>query len=228
MKNGTTCEELLSWRPWAASIADILTEIARTTAVLDTPETPGTSHASALVGSAASHAHEAEGEGPSWATSPSVLATVSDETTRQAIERAADRLARRLVSISVEPSSQQGIADLVKECPLANVKATSDTGNVIVLVDCNAYGETDVQPEIRPCPMSPDIFKKWIRGVLQGRYGSAEPAALREGDIFLCIDGGRDRKRIFMKGLTNAKTGKDPERIVCQALVMSMRMAERS
>ncbi len=35
---------------------------------------------------------------------------------------------------------------------MANVKATPETGNAIVLMDCNTYGETDAQLDLRQCP----------------------------------------------------------------------------
>eukprot|EP00974_Lingulodinium_polyedra_P088303 8561694-Lingulodinium_polyedra.AAC.1 len=41
VQNGSTCEGILSWRPWAASIADFQTEITRSTAPM--PDDPGLS-----------------------------------------------------------------------------------------------------------------------------------------------------------------------------------------
>ena len=213
VRNGNSCEEILSWRPWAASIADIQTEIARSAAPptdeLD-PNSPPPPAPGATTGA------------PSSESVPTALSTVRDAETRDAIEQAADRLARRLVTFAVEPQSQTAISDLISSAPLANVKATSQTGNVMILLDCNTFGETDVQPDVRACPINQEVFKKWTRGILQGRLGTADPEALGDGDIFICIDGGRDRKRVFLKHLLNAKVGKDVKRTVCHTLMMHM------
>jgi hypothetical protein len=120
---------------------------------------------------------------------------VSDEGARAAIEHTADRLARCLTTFVVEPQTQQNLGDLIAASPLANVKATPETGNVIVLMDCNTYGERDVQPDLRQRPIAVEVMKKLLRGVLIGRFGNVEPQHLRAGDVFICIDGGRDRKR---------------------------------
>ena len=82
------------------------------------------------------------------AASPA-LSLASDEGVREAIEQTADRLARRLTMFVVEPPTQQNLGDLIAASPLANVKATPETGNAIVLMDCNTCGETDAQPDLR-------------------------------------------------------------------------------
>ena len=78
-----------------------------------------------------------------------------------------------------------------------------------------------MQLDVRPCPISPEVLNKCTRGVLQGRLGNAEPEALQAGDVFVILDGGRDRKHIFAKHLLGSKTGKDPARTVCNSFVMT-------
>ena len=93
-----------------------------------------------------------------------------------------------------------------------------ETGNAIVLMDCNTYGETDVQPDLRQCPIAVELTKKLLRGVLLGRLGDVEPQHLRAGDVPMGIDGGRCRKRNFCTWLNGAVGGKDPDRSTTHSL----------
>ena len=83
--------------------------------------------------------------------------------------------------------------------PLMSVKTSANSGKVMFLIDCNTYGETDSQPHLRACPMGKTIFEKWHRAILDARYGTPEPDHLKLGEVFCCIDGGKDRKRVATK-----------------------------
>ena len=135
-----------------------------------------------------------------------------DTALSKVLDAAADRMMRQQTMIAVEPTSQTATMEILKACPLATVEASRDSGHVLVLVDCNAYGETDVQPAARTCPMGANLFKQWMRSVLEARCGKDEPDALKAGDLFLSFSAGKDRKRFFSKPLQTAKVGKDPER----------------
>ena len=78
----------------------------------------------------------------------------------------------------------------------------------------------DCKPDLRQCPIAVEVMKKLLRGVLLGRFGDAEPQDLREGDVFICIDGGRGRNRNFCKWLNGAVGGKDPDRSITHSLIM--------
>ena len=51
----------------------------------------------------------------------------------------------------------RAMGDMIKLCPLSNIRATPPHGNVIILFDCNSFGETDVQPDIRACPIPREV-----------------------------------------------------------------------
>ena len=145
---------------------------------------------------------------------------MSDAGIRATIEQTADRLARRLTMFVAEPPTQQNLGELIAAFPLANAKATPETGNAIVRMDSNTYGETDVQPDLRQCPIAVKVMKRLSRGVLLGRFGNAEPPHLRAGDVLICINGGRGRKRNFCKWLNNAVGGNDRDRTITHSLIM--------
>ena len=195
VKNGKTAQETLAWNPWAETMADISTELLRTStpAAVAAPEAPAPVH---------DLSDDDEGD-PSGA-----VTTASDKQ----VNEAADRLMRHLVYLGVEPTTQCGIADIIKASPLGTVQAAPESGNVLIMVDCNTYGETDSQPALRKCPMGKNVFDKLLKGVLEGRCGSAEPDKLQNGDIFMCVDAGKDRRRIFAKPLSVPRCGKDPDR----------------
>ena len=222
VRNGSSAAELLAWKPWATAIADINTEIARTTESQSRADADDS--ASSMPAPSTQCTPPAPSQCPSWMTSPEgVVSSIPDVDVRQEIEAAAKRLAQRLVSLHTEPATQQQLAAIIETSPLGNVKPSVDTGNVIVLIDCNSFGESDAQPMYRVCPMNPPhTFQKFLRATLLGRCGSAEPMSLPGGTLFMCIDGGRERKRVFMKPLVTKKIGTDPERTVCHTLTMHM------
>lgn len=205
VKNAKTPAEVMAWPIWAERATDLLTELSRT-AVSDTASLPGSAGAAA----AAAQQPPAAGAGDADSGAED---DDSGAALTAALKDAAIRLARRLCFYCVEPPSQAGIGDLIKASPLGSVRACPDTGNVLILLDCNCYGETDSKPHLRQCPMPKAVFDKLLKGVIQGRYNVEEtPEQLHLGDIFLCFDAGKDRRRLFMKPLTVKKGAKDPNR----------------
>ncbi|MFM7986004.1 MAG: hypothetical protein ACKPKO_42490, partial [Candidatus Fonsibacter sp.] len=110
MKNETSCEELLAWRPWTAFNADINTDIARSTHATGT-EASG-SGGDTTGGPEPALDAEAGRDARSWlvAASPA-LSIASDECVRAAIEQTADRIARRLTMFEVEPQMPQNLGE---------------------------------------------------------------------------------------------------------------------
>ena len=189
MKNGTTCEELLAWRPWTTCNADINTEIAWSTHATGT-EASG-SGGDTTGGPAPVLDADADLGATSWVAAASpALSQVSVEGVRAGIEQTADRLARRLTLFVVEPRTQQNLGDLIAASPLANVKATPETGDAIVLMDCNTYAETDVQPDLRQCPIAVEVMKKLLRGVLLGMAMLSLSTCVRETCSFALMGAG--------------------------------------
>ena len=99
------------------------------------------------------------------------------------------------MALIAEPKSEANLAELFAACPLATVEWQQESGNVIINLDCNVWGEATSKPHLRKAPMSKDVFKKMFGALLKARCGTATPEVLKKGDIFTCFDGGCDRKR---------------------------------
>jgi hypothetical protein len=150
----------------------------------------------------------------------------NDESLATTLNLTVDRLERQLVFIGVEPQNDPALVSLIQASPLAMVKPSAETGNVMVLVDCNVYGETDHRPWLRKVPMAPVIFTRFFRCLLTAWHDTPEPECLRTGVIFVCISAGLERKRIFLKPLMNALKGKDENKNKVRTL--SLYLSERS
>ena len=72
--------------------------------------------------------------------------------------------------------------------------------------------------------MSQDIFRTRLRSIRQARGAAPETDPLPYGDIYLCFNGAKDRKRIFCKPLASpqAQGGKGPTRTVTQTVLIHM------
>ena len=205
VKNSNTPQEIMSWKPWGAILADLQAEVARS----------------------------AEGEEPIQASTPVEVASVdadsdaeertfftADESAPKAVQAAADRLERQLVHLIVEPPSVTALQELLASAPLATIKPAPG-GQCLILIDCNVFGEADSQPHLRSCPMPQELFKKWLHSIRAARGGSSD-TPLEAGDIYMCFNGTKDRKRNFTKPLGVVKTGKDPDRTVTQVVLVHM------
>lgn len=144
-----------------------------------------------------------------------------DDDVPVAIKNAAERLARQLVHFFVEPPSVTALSDMLKDSPLAMLKPSK--GNlVLILMDTNAYGEADTQPKHRACPIANDWFKKCVRAIRLARTGK-EDGDIPHNELYMMINGGKDRKRFFLKPLlTGDARGKDPARTVVRILISSL------
>ena len=84
-----------------------------------------------------------------------------------------------------------------------------------VVIDLNCFGASDSKEKIRQCPVGTDIIKKFIKSVILARQQPADIDAveqLEQGLVFILFDGGRERKRLFLKPLSVEKKVKDPNR----------------
>lgn len=111
-------------------------------------------------------------------------------------------LSQQGVYVNEQPSIPGMIQEL-ENTPLACVKASPETGKVLILVDCNVWGETDHRPRTRSCPIGKDKIENAIKAAIQARQGRSENQieTIQKGDIYMCIDGGKSRFRQFSKHL---------------------------
>ena len=218
-KNSNTPEEIISWRPWAESISDIVTELTR---AADSSEHTGAAASSGGDGGTSGPAAPPE-EG-SDAEEQAVFAEEPTGTTGapKAVHLAADKLENQLVQLVLEPPSVTALTELLKTSVLATLKPSAGA-TCLILIDCNVFGSSDTQPHLRMCPMSQDIFRKWLRAIRDARGAESETDPLNYGDLYLCFNGTKDRKRIFKKPLaSSAVGGKDPSRTVLQTVLLHM------
>ena len=130
----------------------------------------------------------------------------------------------RLMAFIEETPSLTSNRDSLQNEPLAMIQE-SECGNVLILFDCNVWGETDSRPDLRACPIHADKMGNSFKSAAQARYQGADPDRLMVGDIFCLIDGGKDRKRHFLKafsGLSPGKVGKgkDPNKTVIKTIML--------
>lgn len=92
---------------------------------------------------------------------------------------------------------------------------------VLILLDCNVWGEADHAPDKRVVPMSKDKMDLPLRSLLAARQGTDEPDQLQYGDFYCCFAAGKDRRRIFMKPLRNSnmRKGRDRHRTVQKTIM---------
>ena len=69
--------------------------------------------------------------------------------------------------------------------------------------------------------MPQDLFKRWLNCIREVR-GGGDDKPLAVGDIYMCFNGTKDRKRHFTKPLQVPLTGKDPNRTQLQVVLVHM------
>ena len=149
---------------------------------------------------ASGDAEEPEGAPESEDDPAELLATRSKQ-----LKECTDNLMTHQCAFLNEQVSVTGMKQQFEGCPLALVKPSSESGNVMVVIDCNCWGETDVQARKRACPIGKDKLDVVMRGLTSARYGTDEPEALQHGEIWCMLTGGKDRKRAFKKNVVNHK-----------------------
>ena len=210
VKNSNSPAEIMSWKPWCKMLPDLRDAQARSTE--PAPSTTGDCDGSVaelpqeVVDSDAEEEHE-------FTKGIQLTIPGTDRQVPKEVLQAAGRLNSQLFSLLVEPATQANLTERLKTCSLANIEPNVGT-TLLVLVDCNVFGEADSQPRHRATSMKQDIFTKWLRSIRSARGGS-DDTPLRKDDLFLCFNATKDRKRIFSKPLQCPdKSKKDPERTV--------------
>jgi hypothetical protein len=147
---------------------------------------------------------------------------ISDDPMCAEHDAATMRVAKNIFSFIEEPTSFTALRDLFAANPLCTVMASKDSGNVLILLDCNVFGETDARQDLRQCPIGTDKFDILIRAIIAARHGRDDPPELHIGDFYMCINGGKHRKRSFMKPMQNPhmKKNKDKNRLFARDFML--------
>ena len=212
IKNQSTVEELLLQRPWVDVIANLHAS-HKTTAELGAQAPSQTPN------------NTAEGGDPENAVNtPTVIEDESGPSLPQQLAAAVQRLAKQQTSYIVESSSFTSMKQLIEATPLAMVRASQESGNVLILCDCNTWGSTDHRPDIRVTPIGKEKLDVPVRAIIASRHGVEDPGQLNFGDFYVMINGGKDRKRQWLKPLKNENIaqhkGKDKNRLVCRTTMV--------
>ena len=190
VKNSTTPAELMATKPWIDTIqlmADQLTATAAPGTIASTVGNAPGSTCDGHINSDTINDNDANND-PSKKLMDSVQ-----------LVAATHKLQKQQSAYINEQPSLNAMKQLYEDTPLALVKPSEEGGNVMILFDCNTWGETDVQPDRRSVPIHKDKFDVPLRSILTARYGTDEPEELTHGEFFVCVNGGKDRKRAFTK-----------------------------
>ena len=212
VKNSTTMDELLATKPWIDTIKHLHDSMRATAEPSVATSTRATNNEDI---SYHDELHDAEHDDEDHDDD-------DDPTGPRALSDAVSRLTKQQCSFLIEASSYDGMRQLFEGCPLAMVRASNESGNVLVLFDANVWGTTDHRPDRRAVPIGKDKFDIPLRAVIAARHGAAEPESLHLGDIYTCVSGGRDRKRLFTKPIKNdnMKGGRDKHRTVTRTMML--------
>ena len=216
MRAGKSPAEMLAWRPWSTLLADLSTELSRTPAdsgIVPTISPSGSPPPPPPGG----HGDDSNGEDPASSDGDEVV-----NNTQKAKNDAAERLERTLVQFAVEPKTLADLVAILEASPLALV-AGRDGAHVLILMDCNCFGESDSRPKTRSCPIGKQVFTKFTEATLQARQGiqAGNPLDyIQKGDVYFCIDGGKERRRQFTKSLTIKAGPKDPKRNIFKRVTL--------
>ena len=213
-------EETLALYPWSDVVQDLLTEL-QCAAAPETTDFPARSADIICIDETTGLATSRTNVEAESATGDSDNEQDEDGMAKlKALNGAVERCMTDRVFCCVEPSTQSQLGALIKASPLGVVEASPQSGNVLVLFDCNTYGLSDSKPSLRQCPIAEKGWNKSLRAVLEARCGSEAPVHLKEGDFWLMIDGGKDRKRHFFRNLKGAAGKKDAKRTVFQKITL--------
>jgi hypothetical protein len=225
VKNSSTMEEILSQRPWVDAIASIMAAIRATAQ-------PGT-QVGAVAGQITSAGEGPEEEGGSGATPLAGGVNVKRDASLTSLDQQLDdsvfRLMRHQTSYLLEVGSFAGMKQLIEQEPLAMVQSSTESGHVMTLFDTNTWGYTDHRPNDRIVPIGKDKFDIPLRGVIAARHGLDQPEKLNHGEFYVCVNGGRDRRRFFLNSIKNPNMkpkGRDKDRMITR--VVTAHMTEQS
>jgi hypothetical protein len=126
------------------------------------------------------------------------------------LKGAVDNLMAHQAAFLVEQVSFGAQKQQFESTPLAMVKSSRESGNVWINFDVNCFGESDHQPERRPCPIGKDKLDIPLRAIFAARHGQEEPKQIQQGDLYGVFSGGKDRKRGVLKSLkTQARSKRE-------------------
>ena len=176
VKNQKSEQDVLTFSPWAEQLLEIekmlLTTGNAEIVHPNSPPVPGT-------GESAKGSPEEDG-----AADGLVVEGEDDRLTRLTSEAAA-RIINSLTFFFAEPNTKSDLTAVLKASPLAMAKSGVEEGSMVILMDCNTYGEPDQRPWIRAVQVSPPGLYQTIGGRGGGAQRRRQPSTETRSRGFL-------------------------------------------
>ena len=130
-----------------------------------------------------------------------------DEAMAEGMDLESKRLAhaRRIMSSYLVLESEEdkktagGLASALKKHKLVQVETASMSGNLIIVMDVNGWGEAITAPHIRRPPIQQTILNKVFEAIGLARRGSSGWKTMAPGEIVICLNGGRTNNSFLSK-----------------------------
>ena len=130
-----------------------------------------------------------------------------DEAMAEGMDLESKRLAhaRRIMSSYLVLESEEdkktagGLASALKKHKLVQVETASMSGNLIIVMDVNGWGEAITAPHIRRPPIQQTILNKVFEAIGLARRGSSGWKTMAPGEIVICLSGGRTNNSFLSK-----------------------------
>ncbi|CAE7791744.1 unnamed protein product [Symbiodinium necroappetens] len=130
-----------------------------------------------------------------------------DEAMAEGMDLESKRLAhaKRIMSSYLVLESEEdkktsgALASALKKHKLVQVDTASMSGNLIIALDVNAWGEAITAPHIRRPPIQQAILKKIFEAIGLARRGVSAWTTMAPGEIVICLNGGRTNNSFLSK-----------------------------
>ena len=125
----------------------------------------------------------------------------------------AQRVVRQYIKFVVEPKTQSLLRETLQDTKPTTVEPNS--GEYILWVyDTKSCGETKTRPHLRVPPVREDHVSKLVGGSYTFR--ATDEGKLRNSDMFVLLDGGRDAERAFAQSFLqdNGKLAPRSKRVI--------------
>ncbi|CAE7336896.1 unnamed protein product [Symbiodinium sp. CCMP2592] len=91
------------------------------------------------------------------------------------------------------------LAAALKKHKLVQVDTASMSGNLIIVMDVNGWGEAITAPHIRRPPIQQSILNKIFEAIGLARRGASDWKTMAPGEIVVCLNGGRSNNSFMSK-----------------------------
>ena len=91
------------------------------------------------------------------------------------------------------------LASALKKHKLVQVETASMSGNLIIVMDVNGWGEAITAPHIRRPPIQQTTLNKIFEAIGLARRGASDWKTMAPGEIVICLNGGRSNNSFMSK-----------------------------